>query len=213
MTDPPKITERENGPLVVENPPEVLDANGSAVETKAVAALCRCGASKNKPFCDGTHNAIGFSSEPDHSKIRNKAISYSGNVDGVDVTISYTPVLCTHAAECQARALDVFNPKQKPWIQPENGSLSAIMDVMAACPSGALRVAIAEQPEQHLTTGDVEIKIEKHGPYHVKNVALEADFNGAGHSKAKYSLCRCGASKNKPFCDGSHYDVKWKDDE
>ncbi|MEM9641774.1 MAG: CDGSH iron-sulfur domain-containing protein, partial [Pseudomonadota bacterium] len=40
---------------------------------------------------------------------------------------------------------------------------------------------------------------------------LEADFNGAGASRAKYSLCRCGLSKNKPFCDGSHYDAKWSD--
>ncbi|MEL6436085.1 MAG: CDGSH iron-sulfur domain-containing protein [Pseudomonadota bacterium] len=207
-----KISEKEDGPLVVENPPTISNADGTVVETKPVAALCRCGASANKPFCDGSHMGIGFSSAPDGSKLRNNAVTYSANLEGVDITISYTPVLCTHAAQCQARALDVFNPKQKPWIKPENGSLASIMDVMAACPSGALRVSIDGQPEQHLTDGEVAIRIEKNGPYHVTNVALDAEFNGVGASKAKYSLCRCGHSKNKPFCDGSHYDAKWTDE-
>lgn len=207
----PKFTPRENGPLVLENAPDLTAADGTTIETKAVAALCRCGLSQNKPFCDGSHNG-NFDSTPDHSKLRNAAVRYSGKVEGQDVTISYTPVLCTHAAECSSRALSVFNPKEKPWVQPESGTLDEILDVMAACPSGALRMSVGEQPEQHLTTGDVSVRVEKHGPYHVTNVALEAEFNGIGASHAKYSLCRCGHSKNKPFCDGSHYDAKWRDD-
>ena len=187
------------------------DADGVAIDKKPVAALCRCGASNNKPFCDGSHSAVGFTSEPDHSSIRNKALEYSGVADGVAVTISYTPVLCTHAAECQARAASVFNPKEKPWVQPSNGSLPDILDVIAACPSGALRVSVGDVPAQHMTAGDINIRTEKNGPYHVTNIALESDFNGVGASRAKYSLCRCGLSKNKPFCDGSHYDDGWSD--
>ncbi|MEN0001329.1 MAG: CDGSH iron-sulfur domain-containing protein [Pseudomonadota bacterium] len=212
MSKLPTITAREDGPLIVQNPPPITDAEGTELEPKPMAALCRCGASSNKPFCDGSHKQIGFSNAPETGKLRNTPIRYSGTVEGVEVTVSYTPVLCTHAAQCQARAIEVFDPGKKPWIQPENGSVKAIMDVMAACPSGALRVAIGDLPEQHLTTGDVAINIEKNGPYHVTNVALEAEFNGAGASRAKYSLCRCGQSKNKPFCDGTHHDVKWRDD-
>jgi uncharacterized Fe-S cluster protein YjdI/CDGSH-type Zn-finger protein len=143
--------------------------------------------------------------------LRNTPVDYSGEVAGVAVTISYTPALCTHAAQCQARAAQVFDPKKKPWIQPENGTLNAILDVIAACPSGALRVAVGDQPAQHMTTGAVAIAVEKDGPYHVTNMALAADFNGAGASRAKYSLCRCGLSKNKPFCDGTHHDAAWSD--
>ncbi len=57
-----KITIRNNGPLLVEGPIELMDANGTPVDTggKAVIALCRCGASVNKPFCDGAHSRIGF---------------------------------------------------------------------------------------------------------------------------------------------------------
>ncbi len=212
MSHLPKITPREDGPLVVENPPRLTDAGGTEIETKAVAALCRCGGSKNKPFCDGSHNEIGFESAPDHSRLRNTPIEYKGVADGVALTISYTPVLCTHAAQCQARAATVFDPKAKPWIQPDNGALAEILDVIAACPSGALRISVGGTPQQHMTTGEVEIQVEKNGPYHVSNVALEAEFNGVGASRTKFSLCRCGLSKNKPFCDGSHHDAAWTDD-
>lgn len=211
MSDLPKITSAENGPLIVENPPKLTGETPVETEGRPKVALCRCGASAKKPFCDGTHSKIGFDSTPDHSRIRNSAIDYTGIVEGQSVTISYTPVLCTHAAQCQARAKDVFDPKTKPWVKPDGGNLERILDVMMACPSGALRVAVGDLPPQHMTSGDVSIAIEKDGPYHVKNVPLDAEFNGVGASRAKYSLCRCGLSKNKPFCDGSHYDEKWSD--
>jgi CDGSH-type Zn-finger protein len=210
MTDAPRIIPTENGSQMVENPPDLTLSDGTKAETGAKAFLCRCGASKKKPYCDGSHKAVGFESAPDHSRIRNTAVDYTGDVEGTNVTISYTPVLCTHAAQCQAKALSVFNPKQTPWIQPQNGTLREILEVMAACPSGALRVSTGGAA-QHLTSGDVSITVEKNGPYHVTNIALDAAFNGAGASRAKYSLCRCGLSKNKPFCDGSHYDAKWED--
>ena len=212
MTDSPKIVPMDDGPLIVENPPNLTGAVSIDTTGSPKVALCRCGASQKKPYCDGSHAKSGFESAPDRSKLRNTPIDYTGDVDGVAVTVSYTPVLCTHAAQCQARAQRVFDPKQKPWIQPDNGSLQEILDVMAACPSGALRVSVGEMPQQHLTTGVVEIAVERHGPYHVKNVTLDAKFNGAGASQTKYSLCRCGLSKNKPFCDGSHYDAKWSDE-
>lgn len=211
MTETPRITPRENGPLVVTNAPDLIGPDGETIPTKEVAALCRCGMSRNKPFCDGSHNN-GFSSRPDHSKIRNTPIDYAGTVDGVRVTISYTPVLCSHAAECSRRAGDVFRPSERPWVKPEAGHLDAIADAVAACPSGALRLAIGAMPPQHLTSGEVEIRVERHGPYRVRNIPLEAEFNGAGASRAKYVLCRCGQSKNKPFCDGTHYDIGWRDD-
>jgi len=213
MTDLPKITPAENGPLIVENPPNLKGAVETDLSGKPKVAICRCGASANKPFCDGAHAKVGFDSTPDRSRLRNSPLDYSGEVGGVAVTVNYTPVLCTHAAQCQARAEAVFDPKKSPWIQPENGTLDAILDVIAACPSGALRVSVGDQPPQHMTTGEVGIAVEKDGPYHVTNVALEAEFNGAGASRAKYSLCRCGLSKNKPFCDGSHHDAKWSDDD
>ncbi|EBA14061.1 CDGSH iron-sulfur domain-containing protein [Roseobacter sp. CCS2] len=213
MASETKISLRENGPLVVSSPPNLRDTNGEDIETKEVAALCRCGASKNKPFCDGSHSDEGFSSAPDHSKIRNKEIAYSGTASSHPVTVHYTPVLCSHAGECARLAKDIFNPQEKPWIKPDGGSLQDILAVISACPSGALRLSTQSMNAAHMTSPEVKIDIERHGPYWVSNVPLDAEFNGAGASPAKYVLCRCGHSKNKPFCDGTHYDVQWRDDD
>lgn len=188
MTDTPKITPAEDGPLIVENPPNLTGAITMDTSGKPTIALCRCGASSSKPFCDGSHAGKGFKSASVNSRLRNTPLDYTGQVSGVEVTISYTPVLCTHAAQCQRRAAAVFDPKAEPWIQPENGTLEEIFDVIAACPSGALRIAIADQSSQHLTTGEVSISIEKDGPYYVSNVAMEAEFNGADASRTKYAL-------------------------
>ena len=208
MSEPAKITPYENGPLGVKNGPKLRMPDGAELEIKG--ALCRCGLSANKPFCDGSHTREGWEST-NEGVIRNTPIDYTGTVDGVEVTVSYTPVLCTHAAECQRLALNVFNPKEKPWIQPENGSLKEIMDVMVNCPSGALRVSVGDNAKAHMTPLDLGIRVEKNGPYHVSNLDLDAKFNGAEASRGKYSLCRCGLSKNKPFCDGSHYEQGWKE--
>lgn len=212
MSDLPKVTPIENGPLMVENPPNLRVRRTDDIETGGKAALCRCGHSGNKPFCDGSHAKVGFDSTPDTSKLRNTPIDYSAEVDGIPVTVHYTPVLCIHAAQCQIKAKSVFDPKKTPWVQPENGTLVDILKVIAACPSGALSVSVGDVPGQHMTTGDVEIEVSKNGPYYLRNVALEAVFNGTDASKTKYALCRCGQSKNKPFCDGTHYDVKWTDE-
>jgi CDGSH-type Zn-finger protein len=211
MAIPAKITPRENGPLVVTNPPTVRHLSGSEIATKDVVALCRCGASASKPFCDGSHAKIGFSSAPDHARIRNTEIRYSGEVDGFEVTVSYTPVLCGHAGECARLAAAAFDPTRKPWVKPENGSLEGLLSVVGACPSGALRLGVGDQPSRHLTPTETAIEIEPNGPYWVRNVHLEAEFNGVGASPAKYILCRCGQSKNKPFCDGTHHDIRWRD--
>ncbi len=199
---------------MVSEVPDLRDPDGYPIASKETAFLCRCGASKNKPFCDGSHKAIGFSGEPDAEHPRNKPIAYKGHVDGVDVTVSYTPMLCTHAAECQRLQKSVFSPARKPWIQPENGTLAGIRAVVFACPSGALSMSEGDGAPQQLgpDSTTTEIRVEKNGPYAVRNVPLEATFNGANASEQKYMLCRCGASKNKPFCDGTHHDIKWKDD-
>ena len=212
MSGSPKIKLADNGPLLVENPPDLSGSVEDETSAKPMIALCRCGASSRKPYCDGSHTKIDFDSTPDHSKIRNTAIDYTAKVGEVDVTVSYTPVLCTHAAQCQAKAGSVFKPHEKPWVQPEHGTLEEISEVMAACPSGALRIGIGHLEPRHITSDEVGITVEKDGPYHVTNVDLEAEFNGVGASEAKYSLCRCGLSKNKPFCDGTHHDAHWSDE-
>lgn len=206
--DKPEIEQRDNGPLVVKNLKTLTLGDGSTEETKPVMALCRCGASKNKPFCDGSHQEIGFDSAGADVSSRDRIYVYEGK----EATVYYNKLLCSHAGECAGRALPVFNPKQKPWVQPDAGSRAQIEDVVAACPSGALRMSEPGGEAQSLCSGDAAIAIEYNGPLRVSNVSIAPDFWAEGQSEQKYVLCRCGMSKNKPFCDGTHSDEGWNED-
>jgi len=184
----------------------MTSANGDSTDTENVTALCRCGASKNKPYRDGTHNDIGFT-----DKVLHQGADATIDYKGKEITIHYNKVLCSHAAECGTHLKPVFNPTRKPWIKPDNGSVEAIKEVVLACPSGALSCSENDVVASHITSSDCGIHIEQHGPFHVKGIALMHVTPSKYAYPDKYVLCRCGASKNKPFCDGSHLAIGWKD--
>jgi CDGSH-type Zn-finger protein len=108
-----------NGPLYLINDREAKvvenleNSKGERLANIQGIALCRCGASKNKPFCDGTHSIIGFSSnneENNKSKISPKRKSYVGK----KITIHDNRKLCSHAAECINNLPLVFRLNQRP---------------------------------------------------------------------------------------------------
>lgn len=203
----PVIEERENGPLVVKHISDLRLSDGSAAECKPVMALCRCGGSSNKPFCDGTHKENGFDSAAADVASKDKINSY----EGAGVTVFYNRLLCSHAGECVRRAANIFDPKQRPWIQPDNGSVNEVREVVEACPSGALRWSEPGGEAELLVKPDMSITVEKNGPYRVSNIPVAAGYWAEGQSEKKYVLCRCGKSGNKPFCDGTHLDESWSD--
>lgn len=207
MTSKPEIQERENGPLMIKGLHRLVGADGSEIECKPVMALCRCGQSKSKPFCDGSHKDAGFESRGGTPAGKDRLLTY----EGAEVSVTYNPLLCSHAAECGRMASHIFNPSQKPWVQPDKGTVDEVRAVVAACPSGALALAGEDGPE-HLAADRAEVQIEKSGPYWVLDVTAPVPPQGEGMSERKYVLCRCGQSGNKPFCDGTHRDVGWKED-
>ena len=83
MSDAPTIEERDNGALVVRNITSMKGPDGSEIEVKPAMALCRCGNSKNKPFCDGSHKRVGFESRGGQPSGRDRLIAYEGE----DVTV------------------------------------------------------------------------------------------------------------------------------
>jgi uncharacterized Fe-S cluster protein YjdI/CDGSH-type Zn-finger protein len=129
-----------------------------------------------------------------------------------DITVHYNRLLCFHASECATRLKSVFDPLRKPWIMPDNGSGAEVISVVKACPSGALSYSLDGQEPQHEVGEDEGIDIEKDGPFRVVGVPLASPRPAKGASLDKFVLCRCGPSKNKPYCDGSHHDIKWRDD-
>jgi CDGSH-type Zn-finger protein len=208
----PKIAFSPNGPYFLIHDitalpvPNLRRASGEACATVRGVALCRCGGSKNKPFCDGTHAAIGFKGTNTADPAKNKRDTYEGK----RITIFDNRGICAHAGYCTDELKSVFRMREEPWIAPDGAEVEKIVATIRKCPSGALSYAIggveAEPPQREPT-----ITVTDNGPYAVTGgVELGAKF-GDGASTEHYTLCRCGASKNKPFCDGSHWAVEFRD--
>ena len=212
----PKLACVPNGPYYLqleEQPTQVpflRRANGEACATVRAVALCRCGGSANKPFCDGTHMRIGFKSDPHPGPLtaeREKRKSYPGR----RITILDDRSVCSHAGFCTDELKTVFREEGAPWIDPDGAQAAAIIATIAKCPSGALSYAVdgAEAPERG---GPPMVTVTDNGPYAVTGgVELLGVEFAAGATRDHYTLCRCGASKNKPFCDGSHWDIGFRD--
>ena len=203
-----KFEKRENGPLVARGITSMTGADGQSIEVKPVMALCRCGHSANKPFCDGSHKTAGFESRGGAPAGRDRLIAYEGD----DVTVFFNPLLCSHAAECNRLRPHVFDTARRPWIDPNAGSVEDVETVVRACPSGALTMDETTGAPQHRIADRADIVIQNNGPYWITGIAPPTDLAGENASPDKYVLCRCGLSGNKPYCDGSHRDKGWKEE-
>ena len=209
----PKIACLPNGPYYLLNDPSAAPvpnlrrASGAACATVRGVALCRCGGSKNKPFCDGTHGRNGFSDRNLADPAANRRATYVGSA----ITIFDNRALCAHAGFCTDGLAAVFRYRQEPWIDPDGAEVKRIVATIRKCPSGALSYAIdgvEAEPERRAPM----VTVTDNGPYAVTGSVELADVKfGDGASKEHYTLCRCGASKNKPFCDGAHWGSGFKD--
>lgn len=198
----------ENGPLRVSNLKNFKNSKGEDFESKPMMALCRCGGSANKPYCDGTHNSNGFKSEKTTDGEKNKRVNYSGE----NIAIHDNRGVCAHSAICSNNLDKVFRPKQEPWIDVNAAGAEEIIKVVRDCPSGALSYSVEGNEHKDQERGE-GIKVSKDGPYLIiGGIELANEEFGEEASKEHYCLCRCGASKNKPFCDGSHWGAEFKDE-
>ena len=203
----PTITPAENGPYMVKDLPAFSNRKGP-VETKPQMALCRCGGSQNKPFCDGTHSTNGFSSEKLEGRVEDKRDDYAGD----KITIHDNRGTCAHAGKCTDGSPSVFKLKEEPWIDPNAAGTDDVIATIRKCPSGALSYTF-KGLEHRDRDGSPSIFIAPNGPYVVTGgPELAGAERGEGASTEHYTLCRCGGSKNKPFCDGTHWHKKFVDD-
>lgn len=203
----PSIEISSDGPLLVKGLETFTNSKGASLSTKPVTALCRCGKSSSKPFCDGTHSKIGFSGNKLSDGTRNKRINYVGE----EITIHDNREICAHAGFCTENLSSVFRMQHEPWIDPDGATTEAIIETINKCPSSALSYSIegVEYRDQERVPA---ITIIKDGPYFVTGGCTLPDASlGEGASEEHYTLCRCGGSKNKPFCDGSHWNLEFKD--
>ena len=203
----PTITPTENGPYIIKGLKNLANKQG-LVDTKETTALCRCGASANKPFCDGTHNKIGFSS----AKLEGRVKDQRDNHQGKKITVHDNRGICAHAGRCTDGLAKVFHLREEPWIYPDSASADQVIETIKKCPSGALSYSI-DEVEHRDRKGEPSIFIAPNGPYVVSgSPELEDTKRAEGASTEHFTMCRCGGSKNKPFCDGSHWYNGFADD-
>lgn len=217
LVEKPRIMPVPNGPLYLiksQTPQKVenlQNSRGEWISKIASVALCRCGGSKNKPFCDGTHGPLGFSSEnenPPQTADRRK--DYLGG----KITVHDNRRICSHSAECLRHLESVFRLGERPWINPDRATVESVIDTVKKCPSGALSYTVDGLEHRDQIGRKPVVIVDKNGPYRVEGgIELLGIENWAvGASKEHYTLCRCGASNNKPFCDGTHLSIMFKDE-
>jgi CDGSH-type Zn-finger protein/truncated hemoglobin YjbI/ferredoxin len=212
-----RIQSSANGPYLVTSAGNLRNWLGEPIPTRPQMALCRCGESSLKPFCDGTHAQIGFSDAKDPKRVPDRRDTYVGQ----QVTIFDNRGTCQHSGFCSDRLATVFRTDQDPFVAPSGGRMDEIIRAVRACPSGALSYAIdgveARDSVDHHGRREPTIEVTKDGPYRVRGGIdlLDADGNdelrNAGASKEHYALCRCGHSLNKPLCSGMHWYVDFTD--
>jgi uncharacterized Fe-S cluster protein YjdI len=129
-----------------------------------------------------------------------------------DITVTWDQDKCIHAKECVKNLPRVFTPEKMPWVNIKGASSEEIMSTIDRCPSGALtykRIGSAADAQKPFA----EIKVMKNGPLLVEGCCTLKDMEGkVAASHGPFALCRCGGSKNKPFCDGTHVKIGFDDE-
>ena len=219
-----KIKVSKNGPYLVSGgiplAEQVIgtDAEGYSREWRAGRkhsvqgnyALCRCGKSNKKPFCDGTHMRVSFDGTETAS--REPYLGQAERISGPDLELTDARELCALARFCE-RAGGIWDLVLQPDI-PEAKDIA--IEEAGNCPSGRLvvwdkngkaiepiftpSIGLVEDPQ-----GDVQ------GPIWVRGGIPVESADGATYEiRNRIALCRCGRSSNKPLCDGSHYNKELK---
>jgi CDGSH-type Zn-finger protein len=179
---------------------------------KSEYSLCRCGQSKNKPFCDGTHARIRF--DGTERATRKPFVRQAESFDGPTLTLSDAENLCAFARFC--------DPGGKIWSLIEQTDDPKVRELVIReanhCPAGRLLVQDKKtgkviEHELPPSIGVVEDPaLGCSGPLWVRGeVPIESHDGKPYEIRNRVTLCRCGASSNMPFCNGSHASIRFRD--
>ena len=221
-----KIVVTEDGPYVVSGDVplqvQVITPNeegfswdwveGRTFDARPPYELCRCGKSKDKPFCDDSHKTSRFKGAETAS--REPYARQAEQTDGPTLTLSDAESLCAFARFC--------DPAGKIWSLIEETDRAEARDLVIReanhCPAGRLVVhdRHTHKPIEHHLPASIGVVEDPalgcSGPLWVLGgIAIESADGTPYERRNRVTLCRCGASSNKPFCDGSHASIKFKD--
>ena len=184
---------------------------GKSFVTTPEYKLCRCGQSKEKPFCDDGCKTSSF--DGTEKATRESYATRAEKYEGPNFVLQDVGDLCSHARYCMAAGTI--------WHALKSNSKEArelVIREANNCPSGRLVLQNARSGEvvEHeigQSIGVVEdIGKQFRGPLWVRGmVRIESEDGTPYETRNRVTLCRCGASANKPFCDGSHRKVGFND--
>ena len=126
-----------------------------------------------------------------------------------DLTVVWKPAKCIHSGICVKTLPKVYDPDAKPWIKAENATIEELKAQIELCPSGALTYRMAgEASNNDSAPKAIHVSLVENGPLMVKGSIEITYADGSKEERQKNTaFCRCGASTDKPFCDGSHRKV------
>jgi CDGSH-type Zn-finger protein/uncharacterized Fe-S cluster protein YjdI len=155
-------------------------------------------------------DSLGGSAGAKHDDRRND-VGRVHEYDGDAIRVTYEPSRCIHAAECVRGLPAVFDTDRKPWIDASGAAADAIAEVIHRCPTGALKYRRTDGGAQERVGGENILTVSADGPLYARGDIEVLDSNRTLLSReTRAAFCRCGASKNKPWCDGSHADAGFR---
>ena len=122
-----------------------------------------------------------------------------------DVTVIWEPEKCIHSGICVKGSPNVFKPKERPWVKIDAAPSKEIIATVKKCPSGALSFYMNDTDDKTSESLETKVEVMENGPLLVYGTLMVTHKNGDKETKNKTTaFCRCGASGNKPYCDGAH---------
>jgi len=123
---------------------------------------------------------------------------------GRDIEVSFDLDVCIHVGECLLSLPEVFKLKRRPWVLPDAAGADEIADMIHRCPSGALQYRRLDGGPEEEPRSPATVTPLRNGPLLVHGAIEVTREDGVTEVLPRATLCRCGHSNNKPFCDNSH---------
>lgn len=192
-----KIEAFENGPFKLTGVSK-LTCFGEEIKADEEVYLCRCGGSQKQPFCDGTHSKINFDDKNPEQNPKDLV-----HWQGQSIKTTFNPNICMHAGNCKP----LKDLREKESSGGDAATVQEIVKVVNSCPSGAITFETSIENSSEDVPGEVEII--SGGEVRIKSDFETLNFKiNDGQPKNRATLCRCGLSRNKPYCDASHFRKK-----
>lgn len=127
------------------------------------------------------------------------------NYENDDIKVTWEAPICMHSTRCWKELKSVFKPLERPWVKLDGADAERIAAQIDRCPSGALKYELKKAAAQAPSGTENTVMLAKDGPLLMSGGCTITHSDGTTEVReGNVALCRCGASANKPFCDGAH---------